>query len=748
MGADGHGLACAQSGVALALLLTLLLGCGAALSPAFDSRMPDNDAARTAAALALGAPAAAESGAARMLAVTGADEQRELALFDVHSGTERWRRALSFDTRPQLLGNLVVTRAGRSLIVLDANDGAMRFRATLPLPALFGVARSGDRLFVVTGTPTFATGARHSNVSALDARNGRTLWTRGATGAAGRPAASGDLVLVPWQRQSLVMLDARDGRELARTRTRDDVIDWVESRSGVLRVGGQRIRKLAPEPAASSMALALPVGGLPGSPRARPSAFEELASVDSARGRVGLTVDFGTGPTPSVAHDRLYLIFYRHIFAFDAQGVLRWGVRHPRDVVATRSLGEGLLLADEGGGISLLARETGQPRWQQQLAGPLAAARFDHGALDLPPVAQSMAKGTDLRRTLVQIALDPDNRLVPARAFAVQHLARLEHAEVTRDLLDIYGQTSTPPELKRVVADALRTRRAGSEFLVDALLRRYDFLDLTRPAPLSVIVPALVEAEERRAVPLLVERMLDHETPTGSLPAVVSAVVELGDASVVAPLASFLRLYRADSSVAQVPEALIEAARGILVHGGPEGAQTLAASNGDGRASAPVAAGIASLLEARAVPAETAIAVTPTVAPQPLPGTLTQAMIDRTFAEHADALRGCVIEELGRNPKLSQVRIAFVAEADGSTHALSFVPSGQAFVDCLYPSVTKIRFPEVAATRTVGRSLTSGAPIPAPDTDEYAGAPGPENGPASPVGLPPRNGRNLSIYNT
>jgi hypothetical protein len=240
--------------------------------------------------------------------------------------------------------------------------------------------------------------------------------------------------------------------------------------------------------------------------------------------------------------------------------------------------------------------------------------------------------------------------------------------------------------------------------LVDALAARYDFLEQSRPAPLAVIVPALTEAHETSAVPRLVERMLDHETPLGVLPAVVHAVVELGDDGVLVPLLSFLRLYRADSTFAAQPEALIEAARGVLVHGGDQGPELLASVTADGRASSELASRISALEQERRAPqaAETPVVVADAASPR-LPLKLSQDAVDATFAEHIDDLRACIIDELGRNPELALLRIAFIAESDGSTHALSFAPNTPAFVDCLYPKVAAYRFPRFSAGRVVAR---------------------------------------------
>jgi outer membrane protein assembly factor BamB len=697
-------------------LAASLCGCGAGLAPAFDARAPDNEPRRTAAALArMAAPTRAPGSDAPVLVAAARDGQRaEVLSFDLAAGRARWRAAVDTDTRPQPAGDAVVAMAQGALLVLDAASGAERFRAPLPLPTLRGVAAARGRIFVVVASPTFATGPVRSAVIALDARSGARLWSQELQGAAGRPALKGDVLLVPWQRQSLSLLDVRDGRELARVRSSDDSIDWVEADADGVRFGQRNVQQLAADydgTRASTPTLALPIDGLPGEPPLRRSAFDEAVARRGASARVGLTLELARrGEQPALAHDRLYLVFYRHIFAFDGQGALRWTARRDSDVVATRSTSAGLLLAEQSGRVALLDAERGAERWHAQVQAELESGRFAVGGwapvlAPTPPVlAPTPPPQNDaLRRGLMRLALDADNRLVPARRYAIERLAALDTPEVTRDLLDVYRQGATPPELKRVIADVLRERQQGSEYLIDALHARYDFLDRTRPAPLAVIVPALVDARETRALPQLVERMLDHETPTAVLPTVVHAVVELGDASVVAPLAGFVRLYRADSALASVPEALVEAARGVLLHGGAEGAAMLEDVLADGRASAPVAAAITSLLEARDAPPATPTRVADSQPAQPLPPRLTQQMINATFAEHVDDVRRCVIDELGRNPQLAQVRIAFVAEADGSAHALSFVPNRPEFVDCLYPAVSGYRFPRVREARRVGR---------------------------------------------
>jgi hypothetical protein len=192
------------------------------------------------------------------------------------------------------------------------------------------------------------------------------------------------------------------------------------------------------------------------------------------------------------------------------------------------------------------------------------------------------------------------------------------------------------------------------------------------------------------------------------LPVLVHAIVELGDSSVVTPLLDWLRLYRNDSSFADQPDALLEAARGVLVHGGSEGPALLASIAQDGRANPALAAGIATLLApAAAAPAAAQPQEVVAAKAEPLPEKLAQEAIDAVFAEHIDDLRACAIDEIGRNPQLARLRIAFIAESNGATHALSFAPNTPELVDCLYAKVAAYRFPHFRAGRQVAAYVLS-----------------------------------------
>ncbi|MFI5307042.1 MAG: hypothetical protein ACHQ53_06815, partial [Polyangiales bacterium] len=54
-----------------------------------------------------------------------------------------------------------------------------------------------------------------------------------------------------------------------------------------------------------------------------------------------------------------------------------------------------------------------------------------------------------------------------------------------------------------------------------------------------------------------------------------------------------------------------------------------------------------------------------------------------------------------------QVRIAFIAESDGSTHALTITPNASELQDCLYSKVASYRFPRFQAGRELQRFVLS-----------------------------------------
>ena len=333
---------------------------------------------------------------------------------------------------------------------------------------------------------------------------------------------------------------------------------------------------------------------------------------------------------------------------------------------------------------------------------------------------------------------------MPIRAFALRELAKLDIPEVTRDLLEIYAQSTTPDALKQVIALALRDRRTGGNFLVEALARHYDFIEDTKPYPLQVVAPTLVAMQERSAVAGLIDHMMDHETSGEALKEVVAAVVALGDAAVVPPLRDFLVRYHADSSFGQDATALALAVDGLVRHGDVaerELLTRLAAARGT---LVPVKEHIGEALaareralaeeEARRVAAlqQAAQAAVPVGPQRVVPFRLSNEEITATLDSHRDDLRLCIDTELQTNPTLQIVRLVMVLNADGSVKSISVTPGSATMRECITQKVTAYRFPtfrdvRMPATYSMRGAAPAVRPPPQPEPPPNQGTPG-ENG--------------------
>jgi hypothetical protein len=328
-----------------------------------------------------------------------------------------------------------------------------------------------------------------------------------------------------------------------------------------------------------------------------------------------------------------------------------------------------------------------------------------------------------LRTALTALALDTDARLLPGRKLAASAIAALPEPIATQDLLHLYTQPGTPAELQKHVAAELAKRKVGSEYLVDALLEDYDFLDARPSPPLAAIVPGLITNHETRAVPRLVDRLFDPDTEPDELTLVVNALATLAGAEANPALAKFLALYHADSSLADAPGSLIAAAQALSAHAGASETALLQKVAHDPATRDGLRAGILPLMAAATVATEPQ-ATTPQAAPAQaeaaLPETLSDADIQRVFVAHADDLRQCVLAELARNPSLRALRMAFVISSDGWLTGLQVLPNRPELVGCLKPKLSATRFPRFQHGRRLANytiavrpeaSLTPGASL-------------------------------------
>jgi hypothetical protein len=233
------------------------------------------------------------------------------------------------------------------------------------------------------------------------------------------------------------------------------------------------------------------------------------------------------------------------------------------------------------------------------------------------------------------------------------------------------------------------------------------------PPPLAAIVPGLVTNNEQRAVPRLVDRLFDPDTRLTELHLLVEAISKLGGREAKKPLAEFLALYHADSSLTDDASALLAAAQ-ALVPEAPAAAQkphpewlALEALSKDPSTLPALKDRLVSLLATAAPAPEQAVAeAEPAPEPereQPIKERLSDATISNVFSAHAGELHECIAAELARNAGLRALRFHFVIESTGKPSRFSVWPQRAELIECLQPKLDQLQFP--AFTR--GRRLAS-----------------------------------------
>jgi outer membrane protein assembly factor BamB len=651
-------------------------------------------------ALSAPGPASQPSAAsANALAYVRTTPRPELVVYDLTRGRERFRVPAALASRPELLADLVVTTDPHGqLIAFDASSGARRFSVKLARPHWLGAVRVGPNLVFSTTSLSFRPGERGSTVSAVDARSGALRWERSVPYALSRPSARGNRVYVASDHADVWELDANSGDAVGCARQNSGPIDWIQLGSRSILVGAAEQARELTTPA---HALGLPITQLPGRPALLASQYDAAPAQRSALGRVALLAELAaTTAGPELVAARYFFVFYRELFAFGADGQLLWARLLDSDVVRAQTLaGSGLLVLSEDGSLLQLNAASGALRTLARLAGPIDSA--DLAASALAPLPAGTEAAPPLRRSLAEIALDTDARLLPGRRLAVAALGALPDPEATEDLLQLYAQAGVPEALRARVAEVLAQRRAGREFLVDALLADYDFLDDRSPPPLAAIVPGLVALHETRALPRLVERLFDPDTRLSELPIVVTAIATLGGPSALPALAEFLAMYHADSSLAAAPDALSAAARALWASSVPAHRALVASVARDPATLDDARAELTALLNPETTNSAPLAQAEPET-PKPeaaLPITLSDEAIARTFVEHADDLRGCVLSELASNPALRAVRLAFVINGNGSLSGLQVLPDHAELVACLKPKLLAAHFPAFGRAR-------------------------------------------------
>ncbi|MBZ0236003.1 MAG: PQQ-binding-like beta-propeller repeat protein [Deltaproteobacteria bacterium] len=597
----------------LALLLGLALVASCGPKTVFGLTSDDNNADALGKALAVRklptAPQVRNSTGRPLVLAVASGSPKKLVAWDADAGKALWTVDADVQSRVAVAGDLVVAREGTKVVVRNVNDGKQRGAINLG-GELVGATTDGELVYV-TWQSQGAT--RPVWTIAAYSPDGGERWRNDAPGALGAPSAQGGLVFSPFLKQWLAVLDARTGAQLTRVRGIDEEIafvrttsdaTWFGSKAGIFRLD---TRAASGTRAGSTYGTTTLPPQLASATYAR-DAFDPVQAGYTAydRKRV-LWRAAPAGDTFAFEGDTVAVHFFRFVFGLTRAGELQWAYSHPRvELVASEHAGGVVVAIGADGSLVALDPATGATRASQKLdvGGQILGATFDCDgwapAGDGEPPATVQA--------LVAIARDRDRRFDEIKQYAVQVLARLEGADVAKDLLAIVQDGRTPAKLRESVIELLVARKdpKGLPALLVALEPRYDYITGAEPAAVGVIARAIgglgerdvADAERARAVKALVAHADDPATSTTDRLEVVRAMIAIGRGSERAWVRSQLVLERADPAFAR-EEKLVEVMVASLAAGGPEDRETLRYVATDARSAASVAQAARAALAAK-----------------------------------------------------------------------------------------------------------------------------------------------------
>jgi hypothetical protein len=355
------------------------------------------------------------------------------------------------------------------------------------------------------------------------------------------------------------------------------------------------------------------------------------------------------------------------------------------------------LAAEESGKLSAIDG-TGALRWTAELGVRPVVARIQARAL---PGAGAVEPAPPLTMQLVDAALNPDTRLVPARALAVSMLANQEEEEATAALIELCQDRTTPERVRKVACVALAKRTNGSDAIAAALDRHANYLTQTKAPPVGPLAEAAMRNGDAQVVPKLLAHLTDPATPADELPALMLALKQLATLEHAPPIAEFMRLYHADGDEPGVTGAVIIAIGTLAKLQGSAAQGQLEAIASDGLAPAPVRAAASQALAGLAEQAPTAGGTEPAEAAaragEPVedevqdegpPEHRTALHLERALRPVAVPLSKCV-RDAPKRP--NSARLSVVLDGSGNVIALETLPAELKV--CMEPLVRKVSYP-------------------------------------------------------
>lgn len=474
-------------------------------------------------------------------------------------GGKPWTYEHALDSRPSLVGEVLIGLGGGSLFALDAATGQPLWTR----PAGGKLRGAGDDGKTTVVSLVSATGAG-TTLLAVD-RGGAVVRQLEDDVPIGVPAVVGRYAFLPWRGQYVTVFDLTEGEEAARALLRVQTSHaFVEG--GTLFFGEMGLVRFddrigdAHRGAASH--IQLPARELPGKPAWLRSGLEPGELVSTALDNVRLYARPAPAGEATVEGGRFAATYYQIALGFDAaSGALGWAYTHDADFIGGDAYQGGFALCDASGDVTLLDGQTGAVAGRASLGRPVDVCLVNAGGLEKGAAGGAPA----LPEQLAAAVRMPEAKHVMVQKFLLREMSALTDPSVTKALIDLASDPKTPPMLDADARRALAARRNGADHMMAALERHYDFLaGVLRPPPVGPIAEALGAMKESRAAPLLAKHLNDPANTLDDVERAAAALSQLGGAAERPALEVFFAHYRCAAEEEPIANAVVSVATALV----------------------------------------------------------------------------------------------------------------------------------------------------------------------------------------
>jgi outer membrane protein assembly factor BamB len=228
-------------------LVALVAGCGAT---AFSPHFPDNelqDLKKATEGLQAQDEATPVNKLGKPLALIVTESPAAIVAYDLEDNRVVWKQEAEVTSRILVAKDRVFHQVGKGeLVARRIEDGDILWTTELAEgDRLVGMATDGRDLYYVSELAKRSIGGIAAYLVATDGRSGSTRWIRSSGGRLGAPAVEDGRVFLPLRFQSIAIVSAEDGSELARIRSKEETLLWVRtSPAGILYGGKSGVYKL------------------------------------------------------------------------------------------------------------------------------------------------------------------------------------------------------------------------------------------------------------------------------------------------------------------------------------------------------------------------------------------------------------------------------------------------------------------------------------------------------------------------